>query len=141
MNNNKEMGNKEIKSGGQIDWTDFNFPPCLKVVHFSVSELQQPQKGVVLVMLFQVFLVGFISLVNIINNIIQSEKFASIRVFYSFLNIFIFLSLQLFILHRGYLALVYDVTLLSLYKKVFHYLSFILLFIYILKFTHPSIYI
>lgn len=31
-----------------INWEDFNFPPCLNLVHFSLSELRGPLKKFVL---------------------------------------------------------------------------------------------
>ena len=102
----------------KIDWNDFNFPPGLNLIHFSYQELQQPQKKVILVMLANYILLVLICFFNIINNIIQSSQYDSIRVFYSFLNIFIFGFLQLFVLYRGYRGMLYDSALLKLYKAL-----------------------
>ena len=49
-------------SSSSIDWTNLNFPPCLKLMHFSLAEIQGPVKRFVLVM-YSSYLISIIVMI------------------------------------------------------------------------------
>ena len=56
------VGSEE--DNGPINWKDYNFPPCLHLVHFSLTELSGRVKRVVLNMYLSFLIVVFVLLVN-----------------------------------------------------------------------------
>jgi hypothetical protein len=86
----------------EINWQDFNYPPLLKIIHFTPSELPEEHKSIIW-MLFATHIIILVeSLLNIINNSVQTaEGFDGIRILYSFLFLFLFNPLAFFIFYRG----------------------------------------
>jgi len=82
------LGKKESK----IDWTNFNFPPFLNLIHYDLNELVEPEKSHVL-KLYISYLIFFVSaILNIFNNIIicMTVKISAIRIFYAMFNVILF---------------------------------------------------
>jgi hypothetical protein len=101
----------------EIDWNDFNYPPCIRLFHFRVSEVPQEHRATVMVLLACHLLLLVISLLDLVSNIVQAAmNLGKIRVLYSFLFILIFNPLQTFIFHRGYEGLCREYSKLKLYK-------------------------
>ena len=48
----------------KIDWNDYNFPPCLHLVHFSLSELQGTVKRFVMNVYISFVIVVCVLLIN-----------------------------------------------------------------------------
>ena len=80
---------------GTINWNDYNFPPFLHLVHFSLSELQGPVKRFVLNAYLSFVIVVIVLCINrktcvllvVVSTIIQVIKFSpAINVFYSILS-------------------------------------------------------
>ena len=44
----QNIENTEPKPVSKINWANYNFPPCLRIVHFSISELHGALKRFVL---------------------------------------------------------------------------------------------
>ena len=47
-----------------INWQDFNYPPCLHIIHFRLSELKKPVKTVILLLYISFLCVPAISILN-----------------------------------------------------------------------------
>jgi hypothetical protein len=58
----------------EINWQDFNYPPLLKIIHFTPSELPEEHKSIIW-MLFATHIIILVeSLLNIINNSVQTAE-------------------------------------------------------------------
>ena len=89
-------------SSSGINWSDYNFPPCLHLVHFSLSELQGSIKRFVLNLYLSFMIIFVVLLINgkflhslihksVLSTIIQASKYSpGIEVFYSFLSMRLF---------------------------------------------------
>lgn len=82
-------------SGEVINWNEFNFPPGIKIMHKNFSEIKDSDKRKLCKMIYVVFLIIFLLLIiNFINQIIEVALGASgMQIFYSILQMFIFLPL------------------------------------------------
>ena len=113
----KVTGGSGPSTGLKIEWEDFNFPPLFRLVHFSLAELPPDYKRVVrMIFLSFVFLIAnqTLNLINQIAQVVEGEE--GIRIFYAFLNIFIYLPVGMFTFYRGYKGLCADKSLLLIYK-------------------------
>lgn len=89
-----------------IDWSDFNFPPLIRVFHFSLAELQPPYKPIVRNIYICYLIILVITLLSILNNIIQAATgYPGINVFYAVLNFLLFNMAQMYVFYRGYRGL------------------------------------
>ncbi|KAL4499801.1 hypothetical protein ABPG72_015150 [Tetrahymena utriculariae] len=70
---NKYAVNASSKSG--IKWTDFNYPPLIKIIHYDRSELQDPHKKIATLLWLGHILILIISIINFINNCVQGVGF------------------------------------------------------------------
>eukprot|EP00826_Nyctotherus_ovalis_P009737 TRINITY_DN12575_c0_g1_i13.p1 TRINITY_DN12575_c0_g1~~TRINITY_DN12575_c0_g1_i13.p1 ORF type:complete len:252 (+),score=39.72 TRINITY_DN12575_c0_g1_i13:72-827(+) len=97
-----EAQSREVAGASRIDWSDCNFPPLLKLAHFSISELQGTLKRFA-VMLYIAFLIVFaIQWINLLSCIIQTKYTYKLHIFYSILNLFILSIAAGFVLYKGY---------------------------------------
>ena len=87
---------------------NFNYPPLLRLFHFSTKKLQNPIKRVVIVLhiVFLTFL-GICAL-NFLNNIVQAASDAApgVYIFYSILNVFVLVPFALFVFYSGFYGMV-----------------------------------
>ena len=103
----------------QIKWDDFNYPPLLRVIHYSSAELQEPARTLARRIHCSFLILVVILFINLINCIVQVAQGAEgIMIFYSVLNILIFVPLGMFAFYRGYRGLASDIYLLKFYKIV-----------------------
>ena len=122
-----------VKTSGahsNINWDELNYPPLLKLFHYTSAELSEPHKGIVRKINIGFLLIVFLSLLNIINSIIQASMgYDGIRIFYSFLNLFIFVTVTCYCFYRGYMGLIKDEYMLKFYK-ILQGLLIILFFVF-----------
>ena len=86
-----------------IDWHDYNFPPCLKLVHFRLSDFQEPKKGVIKKMYISWLLFISVLLINIISTIVLAATVLRlINILYTFLNLILGTAFSTFIFFQGY---------------------------------------
>lgn len=86
-----------------IDWNDYNFPPCIKVVHFRLSDFHDNEKKVITKMYVSWILLTIVLSINIISTIVLSATIlAKINILYTFLNLIIGLTLGTFVFYCGY---------------------------------------
>ena len=101
----------------KINWEDFNFPPLLKLFHFSLEGLPEDYKKISRMLLISFIIACVNILLNIINQIAQTAAgFEGIRVFYAFLNGLILIPAAMFTFYRGYRGLCDNKDLLFIYK-------------------------
>ena len=71
-------------------WSNFNYPPIIKLIHYSTQGLQQPYLTIVRVLHANVYLVIGIELISLINCFAQvasdCDKIHGISVLYAFLS-------------------------------------------------------
>lgn len=102
-----------------IKWDDFNYPPLIHLIHYSSDELPDSTRGLVRRIHASFVILVVILFINLINCIVQSAQGGeAINIFYSVLNILIFLPLGMFAFYRGYRGLASDEYLLKFYKIV-----------------------
>ena len=58
--NQSSTGNES----NNINWSDYNFPPCLHIVHFSLAELQGPIKRFVLCIYLSFLIIIGVLIIN-----------------------------------------------------------------------------
>eukprot|EP00826_Nyctotherus_ovalis_P022550 TRINITY_DN1745_c0_g2_i17.p2 TRINITY_DN1745_c0_g2~~TRINITY_DN1745_c0_g2_i17.p2 ORF type:complete len:215 (+),score=46.32 TRINITY_DN1745_c0_g2_i17:124-768(+) len=90
-------------SNSKINWNDYNFPPCIHIVHFSLAELQGPVKRFVLCIYLSFLIIIGVLIINLLSTIIQVSKYTKgINMFFTFLNIVIFIPVSAFTAYSGY---------------------------------------
>lgn len=47
-----------------INWQDFNYPPCLHIIHFRLSELKKPVKTIILLLYVSFICIPAICILN-----------------------------------------------------------------------------
>ena len=115
---NSQVSNmKASLSSSPIKWENFNYPPLLNLIHYSSEELPDSIKRLVKCIHSSFLILILILIINVVNCIVQtSQDGEGINIFYSFLNILIFVPLALFTFYRGYKGLAADSYLLRFYK-------------------------
>ena len=110
---------KGQSNANAIKWDDFNYPPVLRIIHYSSEELPDPAKGLSKRIHASFLILVLTLLINLVNCIVQVAQGAEgIMIFYSVLNILIFTPLGMFTFYRGYRGLASDIYLLKFYKLV-----------------------
>jgi len=102
MKNTASGGMQKTKSG--IDWQDYNWPPMLRIVHFSLDELPDGSRKVVL-KIYISFIIAFITcIINIISNIAQvaDADASALNILYTFLNFVLIVCASAFVFYQGY---------------------------------------
>ena len=101
-------------------WSNFNYPPIIKLIHYSTQGLQQPYLTIVRVLNANVYLVVGIQLISLINCFAQvasdCDKIHGISVLYAFLSklfsrvsfsidVILWPMLAFFVFYKGYYAI------------------------------------
>lgn len=85
----------EQQPDGEIYWANYNYPPCIPIVHFSLIELKGKLRSFVaylwlsyIILLAILIINSMIWLFNVVfSTIIQVAKYGSaIKIFYTFLS-------------------------------------------------------
>ncbi len=58
------LGTAPKQESSPIKWEEYNFPPCLRLIHFKLSELQGLVKKVVYLLYIELWLIVAILLAN-----------------------------------------------------------------------------
>lgn len=86
-----------------IDWNDYNFPPCVKVVHFRLSDFHDNEKKVITKMYVTWLLALIVLSYNIISTIALSATILpGINILYAFLNWILGMPLATYVFYCGY---------------------------------------
>lgn len=111
-----------------IQWENFNFPPCLKLIHYDLNEIEEPEKAYTKKLYFSLLLLFAWNLFNMLVNIIvvSSGKGDGKRIFYSIFMFILFQPLSLWVFYKGYRSLVDPISPRSHYFYGQGFLLFIL---------------
>ena len=89
----------------------------LKLIHYDINELEDPQKAVVKKVHWALRIIAILCVLNLINNIAQAiGGEPGIRILYSVLNILLFPPVALYSFYKGYRGLTFDTANLKMYK-------------------------
>jgi secretory carrier-associated membrane protein len=89
-----------------IDWNDYNFPPCIKLVHFRLSDFHDNEKKVITKMYVSWILLTVVLSINILTTIILSATvLPGIDVLYTFLNFILGMALATYVFYCGYFGI------------------------------------
>jgi len=97
----KDTASDALNTSGnkyKIDWTDFNFPPLIKIYHFNMEEIQEPEREVVSKLYICLLLTCLCLLFNLIV-VIYGEfalEFSIKSIIFVVVNFFIWLPLAVF---------------------------------------------
>ena len=64
ITNQMGLGTAPKQETSLIKWEEYNFPPCLRLIHFKISELQGLVKKVVYLLYIELWLIIAILLAN-----------------------------------------------------------------------------
>ncbi|MEE4247237.1 MAG: hypothetical protein V2I33_17630, partial [Kangiellaceae bacterium] len=85
-----EMAKEKVSqatSKSEINWNDYNFPPLLKLFHFNLSELSDPQRFVASKIYIEWIVFLSVLLFNFVNTIVLVADGAhGLNILYSILN-------------------------------------------------------
>lgn len=98
------------KATGNINWGDYNYPPCLAIVHYDPDDVHNEAVRSLVIKMNRVLVLTFsVCCLNLIDNIIDATFYppqASWHwVVYSCLNLTVIPPISLFIFYNGYKAL------------------------------------
>ncbi|CAG9324754.1 unnamed protein product [Blepharisma stoltei] len=86
-----------------IDWHDYNFPPCLKLIHFKLSDFQGTEKALIKKLYISWILLTVVLFKNVITTIVLSSTvLPGINILFTFLNLIIGMTLGTFTFFWGY---------------------------------------
>lgn len=90
-------------------WSEYNYPPLLKLFHYSISDLRDPMKSIARKLNAGAIVVLIIQPLQLLSTCLQlAAKCEVVRkrnLIYSILNCFLWPTLAFFIFHRGYVAI------------------------------------
>jgi len=89
-----------------INWGDYNYPPCLSIMHYSLDDIQHEQNQKVVDCMHKVFLLTFINCVlNFIDTTVNTTIYDDADgswIIYSILNFVLIVPIALYIFYSGY---------------------------------------
>ena len=90
-----------------INWYDINYPPSFPIIHYKSEELENNTLYFVKVLKITSIILFCVLLVNLLTTIISvaAGYILKINILYCFLNLYLILSLHLFIGYTGYYSL------------------------------------
>jgi hypothetical protein len=111
------------KQTGNINWGDYNYPPCLSLVHYDADDLENETLKSVVVMMNRVFLItSAVSIINLVDTMIIAPLYPDAKwswIMYSVLNLVVIPPLAFYVFFTGYKGLALnDSSLLSRYSII-----------------------
>jgi len=121
------------KNTGNINWGEYNYPPCLSLVHYDPDDIQNESVRKVVVMMNRVLQLAAIACVlNLFDTIIDATFYKDAKwqwVFYAILNILLIPPIGLYIFFQGYkgvalmdTSLIQKYTILGAIQSFFYFL-------------------
>jgi hypothetical protein len=98
------------KNTGNINWGNYNYPPCLGVIHYDPDDIQNDTVRALVIRMNRVLVLTlFVCCLNMFDNIINATFYSPQAswqwVVYSGLNLTVIPAIALFIFYNGYKAL------------------------------------
>ena|SRR3990167_1411644 len=101
----------------KIDWNDFNWPPLIKIAHFSLQELREPHFAIVKKLYWLYLAEAIRNVLNLINQIIQTASgYSAMRILAWFVVTLIMTGITMYGFHSGYRGICDDKSLLFRYR-------------------------
>lgn len=114
------LGKVQNSSSPTIKWEDYNYPPFLKFIHFTLDEFNGPQRALAQYMHWAFLLIPIVSLLSFVNSIAQTAAgvpgYSGINILYAIFNILLFNPPALFVFYKGLRGISGEGTDLFLYK-------------------------
>ncbi len=89
-----------------INWGDYNYPPCLSIMHYSLDDIQHEKNQQVVDCMHKVFLISFVNcVINFIDTTVITTLYGDADgswIIYSILNFVLIVPISLYIFHSGY---------------------------------------
>jgi hypothetical protein len=109
------------KKMGNINWGDYNYPPCLSIVHYDPEDVTDESKKATVKIMHRVFLITVVvCALNLVSTIVDASLYADAKkswILYSILNLFVIPPLAMYIFFSGYKAMALsDSSLMSRYS-------------------------
>jgi hypothetical protein len=109
------------KNVGNINWGDYNYPPCISLVHYDIEDVQNDTLKQVVKLMNRVFLLTVsVCLLNLVDTIIAAPLYADAKwewVMYSGLNLVVLTPFSMYIFYIGYKGLaINDTNLMQRYS-------------------------
>ena len=106
---------------GNINWGDYNYPPCVSLVHYDIDDVQHDALKKVVKLMNRVFLLTVsVCLLNLIDTIVCAPIYTDAKwewVMYSGLNIVVFTPFAMYVFFIGYKGLaINDTDLMQRYS-------------------------
>jgi hypothetical protein len=87
----------------EVDWTDYNFPPCVKVVHFSLKDFQGTELRVIKKLYVSWgLLMTSLSLGVLSSFVLSSTELSNLIILYALLNFVLIGALGTYVFFCGY---------------------------------------
>lgn len=91
---------------GQINWDDYNFPPCIKVLHFSLNDFKGSERAVIKKMYVSWILLMTVLSLSILSNIVLGATvLPGIIILFAFLNFILIGTFGTFLFFWGYFGI------------------------------------
>ena len=109
------------KPTGNINWGEYNYPPCLSLVHYDPDDLEHEKLKSVVKLMNKIFILTFtVSILNLVDTMIAASLYTDAKwswVLYSALNLLVIPPLAFYVFFTGYKGLALnDSSLLSRYS-------------------------
>lgn len=102
----RATGRDNLNNVTSIEWTHFNYPPMLRIIHFDLKELPSPVAKIVRFIHFSFLIAVIALLLNFIDSIVLTiGGIGSLRLLYSSFNFIIFTPAAGYTFYQGYRAL------------------------------------
>mmetsp|Transcript_21242 Transcript_21242/g.3445 ORF Transcript_21242/g.3445 Transcript_21242/m.3445 type:complete len:127 (+) Transcript_21242:1-381(+) len=100
-----------------IDWNDYNFPPLLKIIHFTLGDFYEPERGVIKKLFISWIILLAVCTWNILSTIVLVATIdPGIHVLFTILNWVLFVSFGTYVFYLGYYGIAKREN-----KKIFYY--------------------
>jgi hypothetical protein len=99
-----KFSNSENQRNNDLEWNNFNYPPLIRLFHYSTDRLQNPIQRVVRVLHYSFLVYLVLCVINFLNNIVLAAcgVNSGIYILYSILNVFVLVPFSLFVFYSGF---------------------------------------
>jgi hypothetical protein len=127
------------KNVNNINWGDYNYPPCVHIVHYDPEDIHNEHiRSVVLKMNKIVVLTVWVCALNLVDTIVSASLYKDAKwdwVFYSILNVLLIPSISLYVFFQGYkglalndLSYLQKFSILGTMQSIFYFIFIIMPF-------------
>ena len=102
-----QFSNPTNQRNVDLEWNNYNYPPLIRLFHYSTDRLQNPIQRVVRVLHYSFLAYLVLCVINFLNNIVIAACGVSpgIYILYSILNVLLLVPFSLFVFYSGFYGL------------------------------------